>query len=70
MDALQKRIAGIEKLLTPTQVAEILGVGVETLNHWRHTKRYALNFVRIGRCVRYRQTDVENFIKTRTVYIR
>ena len=40
MDALQKRIAGIEKLLTPTQVAEILGVGVETLNHWRHTKRY------------------------------
>jgi len=65
MDVLVKKIAGIEKLLTPEQVAEIFGIKVETLNQWRHKKRYDLNFVKIGRCVRYRRSDVEDFIKTR-----
>jgi len=65
MDILRRKIAGIEKLLTPEQVAEILGIKVETLSHWRHKKRYHLNFVKIGRCVRYRRSDVEDFIKDR-----
>ena len=70
MDALQRKIAGIDKLLTPAQVADILGVKVMTLTHWRHHKRYALNFVRVGRSIRYRKADVERFIKTRTVEVR
>lgn len=53
------------KLLTPRDVAEILGVSVETLNVWRATKRYPLPYVKSGRLVRYRQQDVDAFIASR-----
>ena len=55
----------INKLMTPTEVAEILGVSVETLNVWRATKRYNLNYIKSGRLVRYRIEDVEAFIASR-----
>jgi len=70
MDILRRKIAGIEKLLTPEQVAEILGLKVETLAHWRHTGRYNLKYAQIGRSIRYHKADVEKFIKTRTVDVR
>lgn len=55
-------------LLTPRQVAEILGVTVETLNVWRATKRYNLPYTKIGHLVRYRSQDVEAFIQERTIF--
>lgn len=57
----------LQKLLTPQQVASILGVSVETLNVWRATKRYQLPYTKIGHLVRYRRNDVETFIEERTV---
>jgi len=54
-----------EKLLTPKQVSEILGVSVETLNIWRATKRYPLAYVKSGRLVRYRPQDLDTFINSR-----
>lgn len=59
--------ATLQNLLTPPQVAEILGVSVETLNVWRATKRYKLPYTKIGHLVRYQACDIENFIETRTV---
>ena len=55
----------ITKLLTPLDVAEILGVSPGTLSVWRSTKRYDLPYIKSGRLVRYRQADVEHFIATR-----
>ncbi len=52
-------------LLTPTQVSEFLGVTIGTLSVWRCTGRYPLNFIKVGRRVMYRQSDVENFINGR-----
>lgn len=52
-------------LLTPTQVSEILGLDVETLNIWRTTKRYNLSYIKVGRLVRYKLQDVEAFIASR-----
>ena len=52
-------------LLTPKDVSEILGVSVETLNVWRATNRYPLPYVKAGRLVRYRMTDVNQFIESR-----
>lgn len=49
------------RLLTPPEVADHLGVSVETLNVWRCTKRYPLPYVKVGRLVRYRVSDVEAF---------
>jgi len=57
----------IEKLLTPTEAAVILCVSVETLNVWRTTKRYSLAYVKSGRLVRYRMSDLEKFLDERTV---
>ncbi|MNS10606.1 Helix-turn-helix domain protein [compost metagenome] len=55
----------LEKLLTPAQTAEALGTTVQTLAVWRCTKRYALPYVKIGRSVMYRETDVQKFIESR-----
>lgn len=52
-------------LLTPSQVAEYLGISTETLNVWRSTKRYNLPYIKAGRLVRYRIEDVEAFITSR-----
>lgn len=53
------------KLLKPQEVAEMLGVSVETLNVWRATNRYPLPYVKAGRLVRYRPDDVNTFIESR-----
>ncbi len=52
-------------LLTPTEVSEMLGITVETLNVRRATKRYHLPYVKAGRLVRYRLSDVLAFIESR-----
>jgi len=49
-------------LLTITQVAEILHVPVATLRYWRHRGTGPRSF-RIGRHVRYRPEDVEEWIQ-------
>lgn len=56
-------------LMTPTEVADMLGVTVETLSVWRSTRRYALSWTKIGRLVRYRRDAVESFISDRSVHV-
>ena len=60
-------IMRIETLLLPNQAASMLLVDVETLNVWRCTKRYKLPYVRIGRSIRYRLKDIEEFIENNIV---
>lgn len=54
-----------QKLLTPRQVADQLGVTPHTLAVWRSEQRYPLKYVKVGRLVRYRCADVERFIQGR-----
>ncbi len=56
-----------DPLLTPTQAAEQLGVKPETLEVWRSTRRYPLEYVKVGRLVRYRQSALDAFALARTV---
>lgn len=49
-------------LLTPAQTAKILHVAIGTLAVWRCTARYPLSFVKIGRRVMYKASDVDAFI--------
>jgi excisionase family DNA binding protein len=48
-------------LLTPAEVAERLRVSTRTLEFWRHQGRGPA-FVRLGKRVRYRPEDLEQFI--------
>ena len=50
------------QLLTRKQAAEFLGVKEATLAHWKCTGRYNLSSVKIGRLVKYRVSDLEQFI--------
>ena len=54
-----------ERLLTRIEVAEILGIKPDTLAIWSCTKRYDLPYIKVGRYVRYRYSDVEKFLNSR-----
>ena len=54
-------------MLNETEVSEILGIALPTLRTWRSVKRYNLIYMKIGRCVRYRLSDVLAFAASREV---
>lgn len=54
------------RLLTTAQAAEFLNISPGTLSNWRCTGRYALPWVAVGRRVRYRPQDLEQFLRLRT----
>ncbi len=56
-----------DPLLSTPEVAAMLDVTPQTLEVWRSTKRYRLEFVKIGSKVRYRKSAVLQFIESRTV---
>lgn len=52
-----------ERLLTTQDVAELLGKSERTVEDGRRPGRYnGLPFVRVGRHIRYRRHDVEQYI--------
>jgi excisionase family DNA binding protein len=53
-------------LLRTKQAAKMLGVTEGTLCVWRCVKRYPLRYVKVGRAIRYRVSDVEDFLRMRT----
>lgn len=52
----------IEQLLTPKQVAEAIGKTEGTLANYR-TEGTGPEFVKVGRAVRYREADVQAWIR-------
>jgi len=50
------------ELFTRRQAAAYLGVAEQTLAVWKCLDRYHLPCVKIGRIVRYRKSDLDNFI--------
>ncbi len=56
-----------ETLLTALQAATMLGVRPGTLEQWRSQARYGLPYVKVGRLVRYRRSDIEAFLARRTM---
>lgn len=54
-----------DELLDPPAAARFLGgttpLSVGTLAVWRSTKRYDLPFLKVGRYVRYRKSDLRKF---------
>ncbi len=57
-----------DPLLTSEQAAEYIGIKVNTLAIWRMQRRPGSPaFVRVGSHVRYRQSELERWIKSQTV---
>jgi excisionase family DNA binding protein len=53
-----------DRLLTVEELAEYLGVPVATIYAWRYHRQGPPGF-RVGRHVRYRWTDIEEWISDR-----
>ena len=57
------------ELRTENEAAQILGLKPSTLQVWRSTNRYPLPYIKVGRLVRYRQSDLDAFLRGRTVEV-
>jgi excisionase family DNA binding protein len=55
------------ELLTSEQAAAYIGVSPGTLEVWRCTKRYHIPFIKVGRLVRYRKSELDSFLDKRTI---
>ena len=56
-----------QELLTTREVAKLLKIAYSTLLTWRCTKRYPLKYIKVGRRVLYRYSDVIAFLESRVV---
>jgi excisionase family DNA binding protein len=54
------------ELLDEKQAADVLTVAPGTLSVWRSTGRYKIPFVKVGRRVRYRRSDLLEWLESRT----
>ena len=52
----------LEPLLSRKQAAAYLNISITTLAVWDYTKRYNLEPIKIGKCVRYRRSSLDRFI--------
>jgi excisionase family DNA binding protein len=51
-------------MMTEHEAAQKLGISVVTLRAWRCTRRVSLKYYKVGRAVRYRESDLEAFIQS------
>ena len=54
-------------LLNVDEAADFLGITAHTLDVWRCTKRHLIPYLKIGRLVKYRKSDLENWLATRII---
>ena len=57
----------MNNLLTTKEAADFLGIPARTLENWRCNQRYALPYIKIGRIIRYRLVDLENWVQNNIV---
>ena len=63
LDAGQSRDA----LLDTKKAAQHLDVEPQTLEVWRCTKRYEIPYIKVGRLIKYRLSDLDAWLNSRTV---
>lgn len=52
------------QMLSNRDAAAYLGVAESTLNNWRWHGKRELQYVKIGRIVRYKKSDLDEFISS------
>ena len=55
-----------DPLLDTIQAAQVIHTEPSTMEVWRCTKRYDLPFIKVGRLVRYRRSDLLKWLASRT----
>jgi excisionase family DNA binding protein len=55
------------EVLNDRQAAAFLGVSPGTLANWRSQGTVGVPYLRLGRAVRYRRSDLERYLSAKTV---
>jgi excisionase family DNA binding protein len=55
-----------KSLFTPKEASEYLGVSQDTMSVWRCVGRYNIPFIKVGRLVKYRKSDLDAWLEKRT----
>lgn len=55
------------EFLTRREAAEYLGIAYQTMSLWAMSGKYGLPMIKVGRSVRYRQSDLDAWLERRTV---
>lgn len=55
-----------DPLLTPFEAAAYIGVTENTLSVWRCVGRYDIQYIKVGRLVKYRKSTLDAFLDRRT----
>jgi len=55
-----------DPLFTPPEAAAYIGITENTLSVWRCVGRYSIPYIKVGRLVRYRLSDLEKWLESRT----
>jgi excisionase family DNA binding protein len=56
-----------DPLLSPIEASRYIGVTENTLSVWRCVGRYAIPYIKVGRLVRYRMSDLDAWLESRTL---
>ena len=59
---------GMERLLTPSEASELLGVSIATLYTWAYRGRIPVQ--KVGRALRFSPTALDTWLKTQTRPVR
>lgn len=57
-----------ETLFSRQEAADYLGVSPNTLAVWASTGRYNLRYIKVGKLVKYRRSDLNLFLEQRLSY--
>lgn len=63
---LNLKYQSTDPLLIPSEAATYIGVTENTLSVWRCVGRYDIQFVKVGRLVKYRKSALDAFLDRRT----
>lgn len=56
-----------KKLLTRSEAAAYLDVKPCTLAAWATSKKHRLSYIKVGSLVRYRRSELDRFLESRTI---
>lgn len=68
LSAVQITLSAEQHLLSRKDAARLLGVAAETLAVWKCTGRYNLPCVMVGRIPKYRLSDLNHWLTSRTIH--
>ena len=54
-------------LMTPRDAAVYIGVKINTLAVWRMTNKCGLRYLKLGKAIRYRKDDLDEWLASKAV---